>query len=405
MHFSSIGWKMQYMAKQTIKRPYKSPQASFFLFGPRGVGKSTWVRQQVVPDFEIDLLNTKTFLELQRDPSLLEAKVSHLVPGKKIFIDEIQKIPELLNEVHRLIEKYDYEFILTGSSARKLRKSGVNLLGGRALTLKMFPFGFSEIENIWTIEKVLQWGALPVVLKKPDFAQDTLSAYVQTYLKEEIKEEALVRNVAEFSRFLEIAGQMNGQVLNFRNISRDVGISSTTINAWYQILVDTLLGSYLQPYRPGFKVREAGHPKFYLFDCGVARGCAGLLSEELDSLWKGYAFESVILNELRIYNEVSRKNKEIFFYSSPGAGEVDFIVETRKKTINRPAEFISIEVKTSTKWKRSFEDPSRSLKDYSKGHHAKMLGVYLGTERLSFDQFEVYPLQDFVKQLHKGSLF
>lgn len=393
------------MALLSIKRPYQTPKTSFFLFGPRGVGKSTWVRKQAAPDFEVDLLNSRTFFELHRDPSLLEAKISHLPSGKKIFIDEIQKIPELLNEVHRLIEKYDYEFILTGSSARKLRKSGVNLLAGRALTLKMFPFGLSEIRNVWSIQQALQWGTLPVVLKNSQLVQQALDAYVETYLKEEIKEEALVRNVGDFSRFLEVAGQMNAQVLNFENISRDVGKSGTTVNAWYQILIDTLLGSFLQPYRPGFKVREVGHPKFYFFDCGVARGCAGLLSEDLDSLWRGYAFENIILNELRIYNEVTSKNKNIYFYSTQGAGEIDFIVETRKKTINRPAEFISIEVKSSTKWKRSFEDPSRALKDYSKGCHTKMFGVYLGSEKLKFDDFQVLPLNDFLIELNRGNLF
>lgn len=397
--------KTHISSKNTFKRLYKDPNTSFFLFGPRGVGKSTWVRNQVHPDFEIDLLNSKNYLELQKNPHLLEAKVSHLLPKSKIFIDEIQKVPELLDEVHRLIEKKEYIFILTGSSARKLKRSGVNLLGGRAITLKMFPFSLLEIENHWTVLKAQQWGTLPIAIQKFELVQDVLSTYVQTYLKEEIKEEALVRNIVEFARFIEIAGQMNGQLLNLENISREVGKSGPTVNAWFQILVDTLLGQFLKPFRPGFKVRETGHSKFYLFDCGVARSCAGILTEELDSLWKGYSFESIILNELNIYNEVSKKNKNIYFYNTPGAGEIDFIVETKKKTINQSGEFMSIEVKASTVWKRSFENPSRLLMAQSKKQHKKMFGIYLGSERLTFDDFEVFPVFEFIKKLHKGTIF
>ncbi len=393
------------MKTKAIERPYLNPESSFFLFGPRGVGKSTWVRNQVKPTFEIDLLNTSESFQLERNPNLLEAKISHLKKGSLIFIDEIQKVPALLDEVHRLIESTEYSFVLSGSSARKLRKKGVNLLGGRALTLKMYPFGMTEIEKNWSIEDALKWGTLPLVFKQQKLAGKVLYSYVQTYLKEEIKEEALVRNIADFSRFLEVAGQLNGQILNLENISREVGRSGPTVQSWFQILVDTLLGNFLEPYRPGLKIRETGHPKFYMFDCGVARACAGLLSEEIDPLWKDYALETLIFNELKIYNEISGKNKSIYFYDSPGAGEVDFIIETRKKTIQTPAEFISIEVKSSKKWKRTFEDSTRSLDKYSKGKLKKMIGIYLGNERLTFNGFEVYPLMDFVKTLMKGEFY
>lgn len=387
-----------------IARLYTPPTTSCFLFGPRGVGKSTWVRSAIDVDFEIDLLSHKSFLELQRDPSLLSSKVKHLGSGATVFIDEIQKLPELLDETHRLMERQRLKFILTGSSARKLRRSGANLLAGRAHTYKMFPFCLKELAGRFDIEEVIMSGSLPIVLRDLPHAEETLNSYVETYLREEIKEEALVRRVEEFSRFLEVAGRLNAQVLSYQNVARESGKAASSIQNWYQILEETLLGFKIYPYRPGFKVREAGHPKFYWFDPGVARVASGQSRSDVDSLWLGTAFETVILNELQVYLEVTRKKHAIHYYSTPGAGEVDFIIETRKKTLNRAAQFVSIEVKHTKSWKRDFEGPSRSLKAFAGASHQSMLGVYLGDEVLHFEGFEVLPLQAFVDRLHSGDL-
>lgn len=388
-----------------FSRIYKISSKSFFLFGPRGVGKSTWIRARGGFSLAIDLLKHSTFLELQRDPSLLEAKVSHLKSGETIFIDEIQKLPSLLDEVHRLMEGKQLNFILTGSSARKLKRAGANLLAGRAHTYKMFPLTLREIGSAFTLEDLLRFGTLPVALRDLDSAEETLNSYVETYLREEVREEAIVRKVDDFARFLAIAANLNGAVTNHQNVAREAGKSANTIQAWFQILEETLLGSFLPAYRPGFKVRESAHPKFYWFDAAVARVAAGVEWKDLDSVWKGVALESMVLREIKAYIEVSRRMIQLFYYATPGSGEIDFIVETRPKTINRPQQFISIEVKLARKWKRDYEAPSRALKKLKPESHTRMLGIYLGDERLSFDGFEVFPLNDFISELFNGSIF
>jgi predicted AAA+ superfamily ATPase len=388
-----------------IPRIYQIPSKSFFLFGPRGVGKSTWIKERGGYALKIDLLKHTTFLELTRNPSLLDAQTRHLHTGDVVFIDEIQKIPQLLDEVHRLMEDRGLEFILTGSSARKLKRVGTNLLAGRAHTYKMFPLTLQELGTKHTINELLRIGTLPIVVRDPSTADETLSSYVDTYLKEEIREEALVRNVGDFQRFLAIAGALNASVINFQSVARDSGKSVPTIQSWFQILEETLVGSFLPSYRPGFKVREVAHPKFYWFDAAVARTAAGLAWSDVDSLWKGYALEALILQEIRAYLEVTRQRRNIFFYATPGVGEIDFIVETRPKTASRPQQFVSIEVKLTQRWRRDFEAPSRALMERSSKSHRKMVGVYLGAERLIFDNFEVLPLFDFVSALYAGELF
>jgi predicted AAA+ superfamily ATPase len=388
-----------------FSRVYQIPSSTFFLFGPRGVGKSTWIKARGGFSLTIDLLKHATFLDLQRDPSLLEAKTGHLKKGETVFIDEIQKIPALLDEVHRLIEDRGLNFILTGSSARKLKRAGANLLAGRAHTYKMLPLTIREIGSAISLEDLFRFGSLPVVLRNMDTAEEALSSYVETYLREEVREEAIVRRVDDFARFLSIAAQLNGAVINYQNVARESGKSANTIQAWFQILEETLLGSYLPAYRPGFKVRESAHPKFYWCDAAIARVAAGLEWKDLDSVWKGTALESMVLREIQAFAEVSRKKTQVFYYATPGAGEIDFIVETRPKTINRPQQFITIEVKLATKWRRDFESASRALRASKPESLIKMFGVYLGNERLSFDGFEVLPLKDFVSGLFSGDIF
>lgn len=388
-----------------IPRIYTAPSKSFFLFGPRGVGKSTWVRQHFKSVLEINLLNHQTFLQLQTDPSGLESRLGHLKKKAWVFIDEIQKLPQLLDEVHRLIEERKLNFILTGSSARKLKRGGANLLAGRALTHKMFPFSFHELKPDKPIKYYLTYGTLPLVLGHQEMIEQTLYSYVETYLREEIKEEALVRKLDQFNRFLQIAGRLNGQVLNYGNVASETGRSSPMISKWYDILEETLLGTRLMPYRPGFKVREVGHPKFYWFDPGVARVSAQIDAHDFGSTEMGVALETLILNEIRVYQEVSRKFKPITYYSTPGAGEIDFVIQLRPKTMDRPAEFITIEAKSSQKWKSNFEGPARALKEFAKEKHKRMIGVYLGSERLTHQGYEIYPLMNFVEELFKGNIF
>ena len=401
-------------------RLYKKPEGSFFLFGPRGVGKSTFIRDQIKPDLTLNLLDSSLFLELKRNPALLESKISGLKRSKTapitVCIDEIQKIPLLLDEVHRLIEKKwekrggkgeekGIHFILTGSSARKLKRSGSNLLGGRAQTRRMFPFSLAELGDALSPSRCLEVGTLPVIFGQIKNAEEALLSYVDTYLKEEIREEAITRNLEDFVRFLEVSAQMNGRVINFERVGSETGKSGDTIKKWYSILEETFQGMTLPSFRPGFKVREVSHSKFYYFDPGVARAAAGLIREPLDALTKGFALETLVLNELRIYNEVSRRERNISFYGVTGSDEIDFIVETQKKTIDRPGQFVSIECKASERWNSDYEKHSRSLYERSKKSHKKMLGVYLGKEELRFGDFHVLPLKIFVEKLHKKELF
>jgi len=303
-----------------IPRLLQRPERSFFLFGPRGTGKSTWL-QQVLPDtFRLDFLDASLFLELSRDPHRLEALIGRRPAGAWIVLDEVQKVPALLDEVHRLMELYRWRFALCGSSARKLRRGGANLLAGRALTLSMESFSAAELGAAFDLDRAVDWGLLPFVHNEPDAAADILAAYVNTYLKEELQAEGLIRNVPPFVRFLAVAGQINGQIVNAQNIAREAAVARSTVDTYFAILTDTLLGHRLPAWRPGLKVREAAQPKFYWFDPGVARAAAGLLRDPADRLWQGYALETLIYHELRVYNEVSRKHRLISYYRTPDRG-------------------------------------------------------------------------------------
>ena len=199
-----------------------------------------------------------------------------------------------MDEVHRLIESKGYRFALSGSSARKLKKGRANLLAGRAVTKHMEFLSFYELKDFFELKRVLNWGTLPLVVLNTGQASDILSAYVHTYIKEEIKEEGIVRRTEPFIRFLEIAGIMNGQQVNKENIARDSKVPRGTVDTYFSILEDTLLGGFLPAFRPEAKVREQTHPKFYWFDAGAARGAGGLLYEPLDSLWFGRSLETFI---------------------------------------------------------------------------------------------------------------
>jgi uncharacterized protein len=324
------------MNTSLIPRLLSLPERSFFLFGPRGTGKSTWLKQ-VLPDASrFDLLDAALFLELSRDPHRLEAMAGNLAAGGWVVLDEIQKIPALLDEVHRLMESRRWRFALCGSSARKLRRGGANLLAGRALTLSMESFSGAELGKGFDFDFALDWGLLPFVHNEPDSAADILAAYVNTYLKEELQAEGVIRSVPPFVRFLAIAGQLNGQVVNAQNIAREAAVARSTVDTYFSVLSDTLVGHTLPAWRPGLKVREAAQPKFYWFDPGVARAAAGLLRDPADRTWQGASLETLIYHELRVYNEISRKQRQIFYYRTPAAVEVDFIIETARRRPGSP---------------------------------------------------------------------
>ncbi|MBW1741496.1 MAG: ATP-binding protein [Deltaproteobacteria bacterium] len=336
------------MIPRKIDLPVK--RKSVFLFGPRQVGKTTLVKHLLadVDHLEINLLKGDILIKYKSNPSILRAEVEFFIRNRDkayVFIDEIQKCPELLNEVHYLIEKFKgkVSFILTGSSARKLKKVSVNMLAGRAWQFFLFPFTHVELDEKFTLNDALLRGTLPPVIDEPheDMVR-TLRSYVQTYLKEEILDEAIVRNIGAFSRFLDMAADQSGKIVNFSTISREAGVSSKTVKGYYQILEDTLIAIRLEPYMKSARKRLVMHPKYYLFDIGVINAINGRTSvaSVRGSSAYGMLFEHfVILETFRLFHYAEKPFRLFHWRSSHGA-EVDLIVEG-------PHSLWAIEIKSS----------------------------------------------------------
>lgn len=393
------------MKNQGFPRIYRKPTRSFFLFGPRGVGKTTWL-QSVLPEaLWIDLLAHRDYLELSGNPSILADRAGHLKDGDWVVIDEVQKVPAVLDEVHRIMQSRDIHFAISGSSARKLKREGANLLGGRALTLRMEALSAREVGEHFALEPTLQLGSLPLVVRNGENAIALLEAYIETYLREEIRQEGLVRKFAPFVRFLSIAGMLNAQTVNLLNVSREAGVSRNAVEGYFSILIDTLIGHWLPAYRPGVKVRESAGPKFYWFDPGVARAAAGLLHEPMDRLWRGTALETWFFHELRVYNQSSGKKRGLYFYRTLDGAEADFVVELAPKRHGRPAEVALLEVKSSDSWNPVWEKTIRRLSEVPGLTVKKAFGVYLGTVRYTRAGIEVMPAGVFLEELYGGRVF
>jgi predicted AAA+ superfamily ATPase len=246
---------------------------------------------------------------------------------------------------------------------------------------------------------------LPFVHNEADATADILAAYVNTYLKEELQAEGMIRNVPSFVRFLAVAGQINGQILNAQNISREVAVARSTVDTFFAVLSDTLVGHVLPAWRPGLKVREAARPKYYWFDPGVARAAAGLLRDPIDRLWQGTALETLLYHELRVYNEVSRKHRQISYYRTPAGVEIDFVIETAPRRPGNPPQVVVIEIKRAERWNRTWNKPMWNLADTAGVKVDRMIGVYCGSRRYLFDDIEVWPVEDFLNALFSGEVF
>lgn len=376
------------------------PHKSFFLFGPRGTGKSVWLEQRLGhADLKIDLLKSGEYLRYRRDPSLLAQEVAAL--GNRpvwVVIDEVQKLPELLDEVQALLfdDRYDCRFALSGSSARKLKRSEANMLAGRALLKRMFPLSLLELGEDFRLQGALRFGQLPLSVTSATRAEkiDFLDAYVETYLKEEIQQEALVRNLDGFYRFLAVAGLMNGQVLNIANIARDVGVARSTVQGYFGILEDTLLGWRLPAYRNRAKVKEVAHPKFYLFDCGVQRALAGLHRDQPSAAETGVLFETFILNEFRALNAWRSHGGQFFYWRTESGNEVDLVWKRGKQAVG-------FEIKSSVAWKAGFHKGLNALMQSGDIQHA--YGVYRGSRILKAGDVTVLPYAKAVEMVWEGS--
>ncbi len=310
---------------------------SFFLFGPRATGKTTLIRQQLAKKATIiDLLDSRYFLRLSSAPYELETIIA-ANPADIIVIDEIQRIPELLNEIHRLIETRNLIFLLTGSSARKLRRGKANLLAGRVWDAKMFPLIYREIPK-FDLNRYLLYGGLPAVYLS-DYPEEELDAYVNTYLKEEILAEGLIRRLPPFSRFLKAIALANGEMINFTKLANDCQVPPSTAREYVGLLEDTLIGFLLPAWAESRKRKAIKTGKFYFFDPGITHVLAGTETLDRNSDLYGKSFEQFICMELRAYLSYRRKRLPLTYWRSKNGHEVDFLIGTRT----------AIEVKASKK--------------------------------------------------------
>lgn len=389
---------------QTFRRSLQAPQDSFFLFGPRGTGKSTWLQSAIDAQLYVDLLEGDRFLELSVQPSMLRDLCAHLDAGDWVVIDEIQKSPGLLDEVQWLYQRKKLRFAITGSSARKLKRTHANLLGGRLLDLRFFPLTYPEFGGSFDIEQCIRLGSMPAVARDYGAAIPVLASYLSTYIRQEILEEAVVRKLDPFRRFLDVVGQFNGQLLNKVTIARESSVKRPTIDHYFGVLEDTLMGSYVGPWNPGVKKKESAHPKFYLFDPGIVRACAGLLNQDLESEYLGFMFETFILGQIRAYLNQSFKYYEIFHYTLASSYDIDFIVQTRKRVLTRPGQLVAIEVKYGKKfrheWIKGLCDFASLSKETVTGKHV----VYCGRDRLEVEGVHVWPTAMFLDELFRGKI-
>lgn len=302
---------------------------SYFLFGPRATGKSFLIKKQLADKaLVLNLLKTDLAIRLTAEPFRLEELIRGAMQGKESFscivIDEIQKVPSLLDEVHRLMEDYRWKFLLTGSSARKLKQGHVNLLGGRLRQAELFPLCYAELPT-FNLDRYLQFGGMPLVVTSDD-PMEELQSYVNSYLYQEIQMEGFVRNLPAFTRFLQLAAHTSSQVLNYSKIASDVGVSVPTIREYYQILIDTLIGFSLPAWTKSKKRKAASTHKFYLFDLGVMHFLNEVQSLDRASDLYGRAFEHWVGLELRSYLSYRRIKQTLAFWQSQNHLEVDFLV-------------------------------------------------------------------------------
>ena len=378
------------------QRIIQLPARSFFLFGVRGVGKSSWARD-ILPDaLQIDLLDEALFHDLLATPSLFRDLASGVASGEWVIIDEVQRIPSLLNEVHRLIEGRGLRFALLGSSARKLKTAGTNLLAGRASRKAMYPLVPQELGADFKLDDVLRHGSIPLVWAAED-RREVLESYTQLYLREEIRAQATVRNLPGFVRFLPVAALLHGQTLNINGIARDSSVARTTVSGYLDVLEDTLLTWRLPAYEAKLRVRERRRPKLYWVDPGLVRAAKrqfGPVSMEE----RGALFEGWILGLLRAHAEEQPVFDDIHYWAPvESKTEVDFL-------LTRDNEHLAIETKSANRYNTGLLKGLRAVKDLP-GLVRRVL-VYDGERAFrTEDGIEVWTVARFLQALQTDSLW
>ncbi len=363
-------------------------QNSLFLFGPRGTGKTTWVKQTYPHAVYLDLLEAELYNALLANPQ----RLSKYYPQDftdYVIIDEIQRVPQLLNEVHRQIEKNHVKFILTGSSPRKLRKSGQNLLGGRALTYHLHPLTAVELGNDFDLTKSVQFGQLPSAYRQ-DNPKKYLKSYVQTYLEEEISQEGLTRNLPAFARFLETASFSQGSVINIAGIAREALIDRKITENYFCILEDLLIGYRLPVFRKKAKRILIAHPKFYFFDVGVYQAIRPMGPLDGPEVAQGIVLESLFLQDLIAVNQALELGNTVYFYRTDEGTEVDFVVYGERG-------IKAFEIKRTQQYSSHH---LRGLRAFAKDYpDAKCYLIYNGNKHMHEGSIEIIPFEQAIKTL------
>ncbi len=372
-----------------ITRFLKPSTQSYFLFGPRGTGKSTWLKFYYPDSLRIDLLRPEIIRQFQAYPERL-AEMVRANKSKTIIIDEVQRLPDLLNVVHSLIEeKQGWQFILTGSSARKLKRAGVNLLAGRAIVRHLHPFMAAELGEQFSLTNALHYGLVPLIIDSEDPAQ-SLQAYAGLYLEEEVKTENWVRNVGHFSRFLEVMSFSQGAILNISNIARECDVSRKLIEGYLDVLQDLLLSFQVPVFTVRAKRKLIAHPKFYYFDTGVYRSLRPTGYIDTTSELNGGGLEGLVAQHLRAWNDYQGSPNKLYYWRTRHGLEVDFIIDGK-------AGIFAIEVKNSAS---IYSKDLRGLEAFDEDYpEAKLLLLYCGKERLQKKKILCLPIEDFLKTL------
>lgn len=364
----------------------KELEDSIFLFGARQTGKSTALRQQFPREIYIDLLDSEVRNRLERRPSLLYEMLKDKAEGTIVIIDEIPEVPTLLNEVHRLISEKNLRFVLCGSSARKLKRKGTNTLGGRAYPVFFHPLVSAELPDL-DIDRAVNYGMIPshYLAKNPE---RRLSAYIDVYLKEEIKEESLVRNLLAFQRFLEVAAISNGEILNNRNIAQECGVNASTVSSYFDILEDTLVGYRIPAYTKVVQRRLVQAPRFYFFDVGVANYLMHRSRLVRGTPEYGHAFEHLVIQELIAYMHYTHQDERISYWRTYAGTEVDVIIGDAR---------IAIEIKSV---EEVLPKHLKGLKSFGEEHpNCRRIIVSHDIIPRRIGDIECIPVKDFFRRL------
>jgi len=375
---------------KNVKRAFFPPKGSYFLFGPRGVGKSTWIKEHYPDCFYIDLLLADALRLYSAHPERLKMILDSQTSVNTVVIDEIQRVPELLFTVHSLIEeKKDIQFILTGSSARKLKRAGVDLLAGRAIKKAMHPFIASELGDSFELEKALELGMIPLIWGSRD-SEEILESYVDLYIQEEVQYEGLTRNIGQFSRFLSVIAFSHGNSLNTTNIARECEVKRHTVENFIQILHDLLIASLIPVFTTRAKRTLASHPKFYLFDAGVNRALRRISLLDSKQEVDGAALEGLVLQHLSAWRDYSKGKYQIYYWRTKAGLEVDFIIHGENQ-------LWAVEVKNNSK---VFSGDLRGLIHFREDYPECMpILLYRGKERFIENGILCLPCDEFLRQI------